>query len=231
MGGGGGGGGQGLTKPRAYRGTALMWVCGPAELSKVLWVICKTPPLLVFHHHLPHTHQHHPTSSSTAPLLFPSFPFPPSHGRTFLHPLCPAEFSPLTHTHTLPLLLHTYISRVACTSTGERMHAHMHARAPHGTRASSLCLLSKQELAALVTDNKVVNGWFWRNSAVALSQQWHYSFIQWIPKVLLSWASSCRHTIASLITLSSEKREVNGWHFATPCVLLPITIETQIRPD
>lgn len=196
-------------------GTTLMWVCGPAELSKVHWVICENPPPP-------------PLTQPAQPHLQPHhsfvFPLPPSSEP--LWTLYVLLHFPLWHTHPLTSsLLHTYINKAMCTHacTCESSHNDM--------QASSLCLLTKQELAALVTDNKVVNGWFWRNSVVAVSQEWHYSFTQWILKVPLSWVSSRRHTIASLITLSSEKREVNGWHFATPWVLLPITIETQIRPN
>lgn len=125
------GGGQGLTKPRAYRGTTLMWVCGPAELSKVQWVICKTP--------LPSsTTTFNTPTTATPPQLYHSFtvslPLPPT-----AEPFCTLYVLlnfPLWHTLPLllHLLLHTYINRVACTSTGECMHT----RTPHGTQALSV---------------------------------------------------------------------------------------------
>lgn len=133
------------------------------------------------------------------------------------HSLYPACYLPSLRCSTY---INIIVARTACTMAYTEWH-----------ESGFFCPLTKQEQAAVVKDNKVVNGWFWRNSVVAVSQEQHYSFIQWIPKVPLSRVSSRSHTIASLITLSSVKREVNGWHFATPWVLLPITIETQIRPN
>ena len=113
------GGGQGLTKPRAYRSTTLMWVCGPAELSKVQWVICKTPPSP-----LP------PPPPPPSPLLqlYRSFTFslalPPSHCWTFLPPLCPAEFPPLTHAPSPA----SHIHKQGAMHKHRLVHARTHAR-------------------------------------------------------------------------------------------------------
>lgn len=136
-------------------GTTLMWVCGPAELSKVHWVICKNNP--------------------TPPSTHHSFIFlsPPSQCWASLHPLCPASFSPLTHTPSLHLWF-THIEKPTyrCTHayTHSTVHAHVHTHTVIW-KACFLCPLTKQEQAALVTDNKVVNSWFWRNSVVAVSHE------------------------------------------------------------
>ena len=207
------GGGQGPTKPRADRGyhfDVSVWACRVAQ--GVLGNLLETPP--------PHIE----------PLSF--FLPLPYYADASLHPLCPAPFS---FWHALPHTQHLCSEHAEANPQSDAhilqaVHTHVHAHTSD-MRASFLCSLTKQEQAALVTDNKVVNGWFWWNSIVAVSQEWHYSFIRWIVKVPLSRVLSRSHTIASLITLSSEKREVNGWHFATPWVLLPITIETQIRTN
>lgn len=209
------GGGQGPTKPRADRGyyfDASVWACRVEQGA--LGNLQEQPPP----NPLPRLQ---PTTPSFFSLLPPG-----------AEPLCTLYVLlrfPLWH--TLPLsassLIHTYRSNHHTRT----VHANVRTHTRGNTEARLLCPLTKQEQAALVTDNKAVNGWFWRNSVVAVSHEWHYSFIQWILKVPLSRASFRSHTIASLITLSSEKKEVNGWHFATPWVLLPITIETQIRPN
>lgn len=139
-----GGGGQGLTKPRAYRGSTLMWVCGPAELSKVQWVICKTPlPSSTNTFNTPTT----ATPPPALPLLY-FFPSPHFHCWTFLHPLCPAEFSPLTHAPSPASSPASHIHkqggmpkhRLAHARTHARRHAHRHST----WHASQLTLFVKQ---------------------------------------------------------------------------------------
>lgn len=95
-------------------GTTLMWVCGPAELSKVHWVICENPPPPTTQPAQPHLQPHH---SFVLPLPLSSEP---------LWTLYVLLHFPLWHTHTLTSsLLHTYINKAM------RTHTHTHTQYMH----------------------------------------------------------------------------------------------------
>lgn len=138
------GGGQGPTKPRADRGyhfDVSVWACRVEQGAVGNLLEHPAPP---------------PTTTSNTTTTTPSFslPLPPD-----ADPLCTLYVLlhfPLWHAHSLS-------RSISASHIHKRTHTHTLVQYMHtDMKARSLCLLTKQELAALVTDNKVVNGWFWR---------------------------------------------------------------------
>ena len=95
-------------------GTTLMWVCGPAELSKVHWVICSNTP----------------TSTPTPPLLRFSYPSLPVLRLSAPFMSC-FVFPSDAHTPCLASSpLHTFINKPTRTHTRQNAHTVTWKHAP-----------------------------------------------------------------------------------------------------